>query len=115
MFFQTSALVVEKEFARYVAPSCPSKVPVQFPVVSKVRTPPVLRRPVPVRSVKDSLLRPRAVVVAEVKFARVANRFVEVAFVVVPKTESIRVMVEEPAMRPLVKERIVVVALLGKR
>ena len=30
-----SALVVENEFAKYVAPSCPSKVPVQFPVVSR--------------------------------------------------------------------------------
>lgn len=33
--FQISALVVENDCARYVAPSCPSKVPVQEPVVSK--------------------------------------------------------------------------------
>ena len=85
MFFQTSADVVEKEFARYVAPSCPSKVPLQAPVVSRVRAPPVLRRPLPVRSVKVSLLIPRAVVVALVVREFEAKKLVEVAFVEVEK------------------------------
>jgi len=110
---QMLAEVVENELARYVAPSWPSKVPLQFPVASKVRTPPVWRRPVPVRSVKVSLPTPRLVVVAFVVRRFEAKRLVEVALVVVAKTESILEMVDEPAMSPLVKERIVVVAFPG--
>ena len=45
-------------------PSWPSKVPVQSPVEFRVRAPPTFESPVPVRSVKVSLLIPRAVVVA---------------------------------------------------
>ena len=57
----------------------------------------------------------KKVEVAEVKFARVAKRFVDVAFVEVEKLVSMRAIVEEPAMRPLVNERMVVVAFDGKR
>ena len=75
----------------------------------------VTAREVVVALVKIAPVAFKNVEVAEVVFSLVAKRLVEVALVVVAKIESIRAIVEEPAMRPLENERMVVVALLRKR
>ena len=99
--FQMSADVVENDCARYVDPSCPSKSPVQFPVLSRkleemevvATTPPVElveRRP------ERTLVMARPVVVALEKIAPVAKRLVEVALVEVEKLVKSDARVVEP-------------------
>ena len=87
-----------------------------MPEVSSVRTPPVLRRPLPVRSVNVSPLMPKDVVVAFVNRAFVANRFVLVAFVEVElMVESALIDEEAFAMSPPLNESNVDVAFPGNR
>ena len=94
--FQTSALVVENELARYAEPSRPSKIPVQSPVASSVSEPPELVRPVPRSEVKRELLK---------KSEPTPNMPVVVAFPTI--------VVEPTARRPPLNVRVVVVASLG--
>ncbi len=72
-------------------------------------------REVVVASVNCAPVAFKKVEVAEVKFARVAKRLVEVALVDVEKLEKRLKLVDDALIRPPLKVRSVVVALLGKR
>jgi hypothetical protein len=121
LFFQTSALDVEKKnplsmFVRYEEAS--EVVAMTLPCALVERRPErmlEMAKEVVVAFVVLSVVALKKVEVAFVKMLFVAKRFVLVAFVVVPKSESMRVIVDDPAMRPLENERMVVVALFGKR